>query len=698
MFKNRPRNIYVLFCLVVVVLPWFWIPKGFVYTSEEPNFINYDIKLDRASSMWTKDGGFGASADPSNQSLLIPNAIFYKAANLAGLDRSSTQKLFISFTFFSIIVSFGLFSTLLSKNYFIRLLGLSFYIFNFYTVTSVGYTAKILQMILLPLIFYLTVKYLRTQKIKYVLSSYVGMFVFQAIFTNLPTAAVSLSSYFFALLYYLFIYKNDNIKNVFKNFLVIVLPLTPIILHHAVTYVSVIQAMRTSPSFFAFSAIGAPLNLLFQLRGVWWEKSGHMGIYYFSLWKFFDNKLVIFSTVISTIAIIKYSIHVTQSKYLEQRKKMIYWLALYVFGIGLASGYYFLPGFYQWLMEHLPFMIMFREPWAKFVPISVFAFAAIILTLFDYLQRHNPKKFQIASWIIIIYLIIQSYPFLSGKIIDTEVAGWKRRLVKIPDYWEQFSDWTEDNQGVILPLPFGVTAFNSFYNWYGDGIGNTILPMPCIVGKSNVICESAFDAYVSIIKNSINNGNFDFLAQGNIDYVLIQDDLEITEKKESFAWQGEAVMEYLDPDPVAIFGGNLKIYKIKNTFQKPKIYTVSNNVSTPSSEFVQRSQTNYKVTIKKAGDPFILVFNQSFNQNWEISNDKGVVLSTQKHILINEFANGWHIDPQMICDRLPCDAGLSIDFKHQKYFAFSMYLNITIFIISVISIVLISIKKLFKKK
>ena len=134
---------YLLLSTILVILPWFWIPKRFVYTSEEPNFINYDIKLEKASTMWTKDYGFGSAGDPSNQSLLIPNAVFYDTMRELGVDRSSTQKLFISFLFLSIAIGFRWFSSLFTTSSFVRSLGLSAYLFNFYMVGSLGYTAKI---------------------------------------------------------------------------------------------------------------------------------------------------------------------------------------------------------------------------------------------------------------------------------------------------------------------------------------------------------------------------------------------------------------------------------------------------------------------------------------------------------------------------------------------------------------------------
>ena len=647
--------------------------------------------------MWTQDGGFGAPGDPSNQSLIVPNAVFYKTANILGFDRSETQKLFLSFIFLSIIISFGVFSSLISKNYFVRICGLVTYLFNFYMVTSIGYSAKTLQMILIPLIFFLTIRFLKTKDIKYILLSYISLYIFQGVFTNLPTAAVSLSSYFFALLYYLFCEKNKNLKITLRNFLFLLIPIVPIITHHGIIYTTVVSAMKDMPTYFSFTAIGAPLSLLFQLRGVWWEKSGHLGVNYFSLWSFYGNLFVVASTIVAVGAIIIYSIKTTWSNKLESKTRTAYWLFFYLFGLGLSSGLYFLPGFYSWLMNHLPFMIMFREPWAKFIPLVVFSFSALVLVLLDYLARFDRRGFVVVSLLLVTHLLVQSYPFVSGKIIDGEVVGWKRRLVKIPEYWEQYSHWTKNNQGVILPIPFGVTPFNSFYDWYGNSIGNSILPMPCILAKTNVICDNVFDKYVTILKKSLDKHSFEILTNGGVDFILIQEDLKITSNNELFDWQKEDVQKYIESKPTATFGNKLKLYRVIEKYRKPKIYIISSNSSTPSSSFVQLSQADYSVSIPKVSTPFTLVFNQAFNKEWKITNKDNANRFEARHFIVNGFGNGWEVDPKLACKQLPCDINLSVNFMPQKYFSKSTMINTFFLLISSISIVAIAINKLLRK-
>lgn len=709
--------LFAFFCALLFILPWFWIPKGFVYTSEEPNFINYDIKLARASTMWTKDGGFGTAGDPSNQSLLIPNAVFYASGKALGLDGSTTQKLFISFIFLAIGLSFALFSSIFTKNRLLGLLGLLVYVFNFYTVSSLGYTAKMLQLVLMPALFYVTYRYLKTKDFRYVIQNFIWVFSFQAVFTNLPLALTSLFIYIISFAYFLFSERKWSLRDHLVRLLILILTIIPIVAHHFVIYLTVLVAMKEMPSFFAFTAIGAPLSLLIQLRGVWWEKSGHLWVDYFPLWRFYSHFLVVISAVIGFGVLILASLEMTWHQSLKPRIGASFWLGTYLFGVLLASGLYFFPDLYQWIMVNLPLMVMFREPWAKFVPYMVFSLSGLTLVLLDHLSKTDRKKYFILSMVLVLHLCVQSFPFISGKIIDSEVRGWKSRLVQIPRYWEEFSRWTEVNQKTILPLPFGTTAFNSKYNWHESRLGNTVLPMPCLLGKSNVICDNYQDRYTSTLRAFAKEKNFDLIYLGGIDLVMFQEDLDTSAAGNVFDWQGEAITPFIESIPIATFGGKLSLYQVKEKYLRPKIYATRNILTVEKSEpishipvkdfakdgvfvfsetsvpktekpsmmntrFDKVSQTEYDVSVNSVITPFILVFNESFDQGWRIPTS-GIV---SKHLVVNGYSNGWYIIPNQSCVNSPCQIDLKIEYQPQKYFAVTMLINIILFTLALVSL------------
>lgn len=728
---------YLLLTAFLVALPWFWIPEGFVYMAEEPNFINYDIKLETASTFWVKEG-LGRSGDPVNQSLLIPNAVFYGLSRNFGLDPSATQKAFLSFFFLSVSFSFGLFSTLFTKKSLVRCLGLLVYLSNFYFVASIGYTAKMFQLVLMPLLFYLTVKYLQTRHLIYLLTNYLWLFSFQAVFTNLPTAVSALAIYLFALIYHLLLNQTGPLKATFKYYFIFLLSTLPILLLQLIIILPVVAKVGAEPTSFGFTAIGAPFLDLFQFRGAWWEKSGHLGIDYFNLWQFYDNPVVIAFTLLGIGAILFALFFVVGGRVRSDRIKSFFWLSFFLLGLGLASGFSFVPGSYLWAIKTIPGMIMFRETWVKFIPYAVFSFSAMTMIVIDRLRKQKDKKFFITLILISLMITVQSYPLISGTIIDSRSVGWRRRLVKIPAYWQEFSQWFRKREAVLLPLPFGSDSFNSLYHWY-DSQGNSTDALPCLLG-TNVICTSMshVDKFVSVVSKSMAKGNFGFISWGGVDYVMKQRDLEILGDQDKLVWQEKEIDSFIDPKPITVFGDKLFIYKVKDQYLRPKIY-VTNNIyienekkenimtldvyylpkteavlidklsgvsptpSLPSANFEKLNQVQYRVEIPKADHPFALVLSENFAPGWKVyqgdlpvSGLSGVlaklrrffmspVVGDEFHFIANGYANGWYIANST-------DGFLTVIYQPDDFYSLAFLFSVLSFIIATTSCLFVILK------
>jgi len=728
---------YLVLTAFLAALPWFWIPEGFVYMAEEPNFINYEIKLETASTFWVKEG-LGRSGDPANQPLLIPNAVFYRLALDIGLDPSATQKAFISFVFLSVSLSFGLFSTIFTKKSLVRCLGLLVYLFNFYFVISLGYTAKTILLVLMPALFYITVRYLQTRRFSYLLYNYIWLFSFQAVFTNLPTAVCALAIYFFALIYHLLLNQTGPLRATLKYYFILLLSAAPVLLHQGIISLPVIEKVSEEPARFAFTAIGAPLLDLFQFRGVWWEKSGHLGIDYFNLWQFYGNPVVVVLTLLGIGAIIFSVFSVTYGQARPDKIKSFFWLSFYLLGLGLASGFYFVPGFYLWLFQNVPGMIMFRETWVKFIPYAVFSFSGITMLLVDRFGERKSKKFLIALVLISLTIAVQSYPLISGTIIDSRSIGWRRRLIKIPNYWYEFSYWFQKQEAVLLPIPFGSDSFNSLYHWYG-GQGDSTDALPCLLG-TNVICKSLthVDKFASVVNESIGKGNLDFISWGGVDYVLKQRALDVLGDQDKLIWQEKEVDSFINPEPVSVFGDKLFIYKVKDKYFRQKIYATNNifienekkeNMATndiyyptktpaflidklssispasslPFVDFEKLNQVQYRVKISKASHPFVLVLGDNFSRGWKVYQGDAPstgfplvlarlrryfshpVVAEEFHFITNGYANGWYINK-------PTDGVLTITYQPNDTYSLSFTFTIYLFLATV-SLCLLSILK-----
>lgn len=115
-------------------------------------------------------------------------------------------------------------------------------------------------------------------------------------------------------------------------------------------------------------------------------------------------------------------------------------------------------------------------------------------------------------------------------------------------------------------------------------------------------------------------------------------------------------------------------------FLTPTALLVSNrreDLITPEIKVNENSKTNFDVNINEAKNSFLLVMNNEFNSNWQLSYEDGSINS--KHIRVNGFANGWIIEK-------PGTYNLKINYKPQKYFYIGLLITIFYMILVVIYI------------
>jgi len=98
--------------------------------------------------------------------------------------------------------------------------------------------------------------------------------------------------------------------------------------------------------------------------------------------------------------------------------------------------------------------------------------------------------------------------------------------------------------------------------------------------------------------------------------------------------------------PITFEYRNLSIERI---FSNPIILTKTNNV-TPMKQpekvsYTRVDPTKFKVDVKGAKGPILLVFSENFDGGWKASfADNGEKISDGNHFLVNSFANAWYID------------------------------------------------------
>ena len=678
-----------------MILPLIWLPKGYLFLSEEDNFANFQNVIYRNLYSWAPPVNNGQPVTPADQSIIIPNGVFYYLLSQFNIPNDIIQKTYLYLTIFVTFVSMAYFLRLFTRNKLIIFTGVLFYYFNFYVWSTMFYSAKVSQLILMPLFFTFLYKYLETKKYLYAILNFFSLFVFQSIFTNLTVALLTFFIYFVSIAYFI-IKKNINILFFIREYwlkIIMFFILTlPLFLYNAmVVFFSVISndSFIRARQIIGPSKLYATLDLIFQFRGAWWEFINSGGVEYNPWLWFYKHPLI--------VTIFLFLVIVALSSFLEKNAKKIhlFWLVAYLMSILLASGASFYPPFYQWMYDNVPFFYIFREPWAKFTPLLVFSTTVLLTVSLD-----NKKMIQKTLTLFCLFLIlIKGYPFFSDKLINNISRRWSIPLIKLPDYWNKYGEWSKINQDKkILGVP--VNYFKR--NWYKENLGNADHQLAKLFGYSHVIYYLPNNNFGIIMKYFVDKNNPNFYKIATIDYLLVQEDIDMRLPYYNHAVRtySETLKDTLTDRLVQQFNNKLFLYAIKPEFKLPQIYTAKDIIritakndeetilkklavvlsrpdykpgtaifinantkinklsesigETPILSFNKLNPTKYKVSIKQAHKKFLLVFNESFNRYWKMyvnKNSNIFPLPDDKHVSVNGYANSWLIETDDICQQ-----------------------------------------------
>jgi len=589
---------YIIFALLSAILPWIWLAGNFLMVTEERAFINYQVLASTSLYSWIS-GGYGAPAAIWNHAAVIPNAFIYYILSCLGFSNYLIQKVFISLILFLIFFSAVQAIKIFTKNKAILMTSVFFYAFSFYSTSIYFYTARMFQMILLPLFFAYLFKYLKTEKYKYAVYNFLALFFLQAIFCNLPQLVATFIVYLMAVSYFILVSKINFFYFLKKYFLKLAsffALLLPIFLYHTlISYFSFIASgggFEAIKKIATFKAIGSKLSLLFQLRGSWWEYLGWQGITYNHWASFYDSKIIIIC-----LYIIVATVFVSLLYRKRKRKEELFFYITFIVFIALASGSSFCPSIYNWLFGHLPFFAIFREPWAKFVPLFLINLAILLVLALEKI------KTKLVVCLVLMCVVIQAYPFFSFNFFDHSNVGWKRILITPPQYWYEYMAWTKNNKNkTILSYPVYQDSIDYLrYNWYPANLGNAnrdalVYNFFSYAQNVNLDMADMNGKYKNITKVFKEDYNNNFIKLGTIDYILYQKDLDnlqmrILDEKQS------GLKSYFQDEPSMAFGDKLFLHKIKPEYFLPHIYAANNLITANDLASIAKivAQPNYQL-------------------------------------------------------------------------------------------------------
>lgn len=737
------KILIVLIIFGISLLPFIWIPEGFFINGEVPMFMNYETLFGQASYSWTTYFSQGNPASPSDASLLIPEAMIYKILTLVGISNDIVQKLYISITIICLAIAFYLCSKIFTNNKLVFLAGFCFYFFNFYTTSTFTYTAKTHQLILLPMLFFVTYRYFETKRPVYLAINVVVLFLFQSIFTNMPQALATFLIYPLAIVFYLYRFGVKSVR--VKEFvLLLVTSISTVAYQILIWYFSLYQNLDDLRQAVTFKSLRSPINRLFQFRGVWWENSER----YNPLLQHYNRP----TTVLFSFLIIFFLIYLNVRQE-EDRGNRNFWLISFLFFLGLSSGTNFAPGIYETMYEKLPLFYIFREPWAKFTAPMIFCLSLVAIIELEILVK--TKKSSHCNSIILGFLVLVltiNSPFFTRDFFGESVKD-RLRFSKPPDYWWEYKKWTADSSTPrILPLPFTRKQHVALYKWYPDFLGNTSVNMPLVFGMASVYVNGENYKPSEFYEEYINQRDLSFIKTSGLDYVMIQKDLQINE---DYNWQYNFLKEYVNSEPEIVLGDKLLLYSVKDEYFLDSFY-IPNNVSfysgngfvqlTKSEEFksgdawmqdlyrkdigvgegsidriTRDNPTKYKIEITTKNSEIPLIFLQQYNKYWKVYCIDGSrfvdgkffdtwleepIVEENAHFPVNSYQNYWKVNIGRVCELGCCQyngrednkkINLVVEYWPQKFFYIGAGISITTFVVCVAYIILNTVLEVRRK-
>jgi len=412
----------------------------------------------------------------------------------------------------------------------------------------------------------------------------------------------------------------------------------------------------------------------------------------------------------------------------KKNKFAIFFSLLAIIGLFLLKGIHEpFSQFYAICFKKLTFMRAFRNFYDKFGIIVVLGYAFLIglslARMFNFLHKKSkntlvklssvPVVFLIISCIVVVYV----FPMWSGGVFPNNA------LMVVPSYYQDADRWLTEQKGWFRVFPVPVSKlFMAKYRWKHGYFGQN--PLAWLFSKPTITFFTVNCKIPALVASELCS-NLDettkLLELLNVKYILLHKDADwkfinghpwwFRLKENSFNY----LKNYFNScDKIRIDRkfGELFFYKVDS--YRPLIYATTDSIVTnaslfdlvplltykdfnkstwlidtsellpvltvmdsgsqanaPDLEFKRLSPVKYRVTVKKAISPFLLVFSENYHPMWQVK-IKGQVIDN--HFRANWYANAWYIDKRGTYD-------IIIEFWPQKLFYIGLVVSLTSFIL-----------------
>ena len=466
---------------------------------------------------------------------------------------------------------------------------------------------------------------------------------------------------------------------------------------------------------------------------VYWQNNGLIGFLrgfshdFFINWTekptydyaiFYHNPIWIFLSFLPIFLVI-FSFILSRN---SNKKSLVYLFTLFI------SSVFFLKGaaeplgnIYLWALKNIPFFAIFRNPTTKFMVYYIF-FLFLLLIIF---LRYVKNKSILIVLLLLLFLTFNLPLLYYGNILNNRHYF---DLENNSDYIEtcNFINYNDDFRNIIILPLYDSTLFISkdLYEGYD-------LLAQCST-KSNWQLGSGFNQPIN--RYFYDNLKVRFYSN---EHINLKDLYKY--KISHIIWHKDANLKYM-------FGGDnkndnllLELKSNKNLIKEKEyknliifkiIYNESleTDIYTDNITFQKVNPIKYDILIKNLKAPRDLLFFESFHDDWKlyiknnptnswcgevkyfVKNDAKECENQQKffegeelsylwekpnfdstHKVVNEYANGWTIDPEYIKANYPkeyykiypdgsMDIELTLYFKPQSYFYLGIIISTLTFV------------------
>lgn len=675
--KRLFRNIKLLEVALLVELsltPLLWLSNSYVIFGHDSGFrLNPLQHLINLFYSWNPAMNFGADWTIFKGFLItqFPETIF----TLLTGSLSDGQKLTFVFWFFIVGISMYIFinSFYSEKKFWVfRIVGSVLYMYNFFILQGwfIAERAKFSIFAALPLGFLIIYK---TINRKYSILKGVILFSFVFLFLNgggaIPLYGSVLLIYGLTFIYLTALnFIKNGLKEIFfslklllcltASFLFInaywVLPQLNLIFNDYAAKLSSLGGVNSILMWADEISRNSSIVNILRLQGMadWYDSPLH------PYSKFYLNNPLLIVLSFLPIAVIIVGFFIGKSYEKKANSKFINLIFIFlVIGIVFTAGTH--PPFeplYSFFIKSIPGFAIFRSPFYKFGPLVWFSFIFLFAYYAHFLLDRFVKKkiiYNVLGLSLIVFILLYHFPFFTINFFNWNEPFTTK--VKIPTYVENMSSYinsqTPTSSRILLLPPLDSYGGDGYYWGYWS-----LDPLPELTTNRSILArtdtKASDEILINIYVSIAGKDEKSFLYFSNtygINKILWRDDILYMDKvtsSEEFSIFKTDLNSFRSVNLEKKIG-EWSLYDIRSENLSPLIYaqkiTMESDAELPTISFKKINPTKYIASVKNAKGSYLLVFNETFDKNWEayIGKDK---LSENNHILTNSYVNGWVID------------------------------------------------------